>query len=501
MQVPFFLPEELDFCRSLRSPEEVFALLQRRPLGDMVAYFEAGAQDHTWTKLVGLPLLERIFSFLSEKFLSRQLSDDLAVRAAKAIQENFFLFEGQVQEDIAFKIETEEKLTGNSLLFGTFCPFFRELILRHAAAGSGKNIPLQGISTKMFHYIKEFFYTGKIELLWREESKEILEVITIASRLHIDQMAVFASEVFKRYINRDNVVHYFMLGRERKMAALSEECCRLMGHFSLGFEVNPNDYGDLEVNLEYFTEEGNVILNKLAPLVITLSCKKQSAEDPRSVQLIGRMSKLNRLDFSETAGISPALVDSLPNVRELSLSDCDWLDDDCVIIIFSKVNRVTTLSLRGDANLSFRSWGALSSLSQLTDLDLSLANQIIDEDLDLIAASSRALTTLRLMGCRQIGDHGIQALSRQCTDLVEVDMNGLSNLTEQGIIDFAQHAERLRHWDLRNVAGLTPKALQQIAFVNSSIQEILVDEGAFSSDFLEELRKQHPSFKVETNKN
>jgi len=207
-------------------------------------------------------------------------------------------------------------------------------------------------------------------------------------------------------------------------------------------------------------------------LITSLRCCGKSAEDPQLSLLLQRINRLNSFDLSETSGISLSLHDIFPNVRHLTLSYCDWLEDDLFVLLSTKISRVTSLQLRGDANLSFRTWGALAALSSLTDLNLSQCTQIGDDDLDLIAASCSSLTSVDLAGCYKITDTGIRALARQCLELVEVDMSGLSQLSEQGIIDFAVNASRLRLWTLKKVEGITPKALQQIAFVNSSIKVI-----------------------------
>jgi len=149
-----------------------------------------------------------------------------------------------------------EKQEGCTLMFGALSPIFRDLIWRQAATPSAKKVvPLQGVSSKMFKSIKEYFYTGKIEFLWKEEPEDILEVIHRASRLNLDQMAEYASGVIRRYINKENVVSHFMWGRQHQAKSLSEECCRLMGTFSLGFEVFPNEVGDLGVKIDFFNDE------------------------------------------------------------------------------------------------------------------------------------------------------------------------------------------------------------------------------------------------------
>lgn len=470
MKWPQFMSPKFRDLKKLDSYEEAAGVLKDEGINQVAEFFVESCDDKTWIQGGGIALMEPLFLWLSEAFFDERLDKNLAKQISQAIQKQYHSLESILPKDVDFVIE-DQTIPVNPFMFAAQSPFFLELIRRTKPLRGRHRIPMQKIKLSFFDFIREFVTTAKIEYLWREEPKYIINYIRQSQKLGMDEMAAFASEVYKRYLTPQNVVPHLKLAEKESLKSLEQECCHFINEQNFGLVINFQEGVGLEVTLEHLLDRGFPILDYLKKQISFIVCKKSVAEDSRLVKLISSIRRLVGLDFSGTSGISPELLESFPSVKQLNLSDCAWLDDEMCLSIFHQSPGIVKLDLSKDVNLTFRTWGAMGSLTRLVHLNLSYCDQMDDDDFDLMASSCSRLGELVLRFTR-ISDKGLASVARNCQGLALLDLSDCRNLNGEGLIELGEYAVGLQVLDLTNCSQLNREFLKKFRKMQPGVREI-----------------------------
>ena len=273
-------------------------------------------------------------------------------------------------------------------------------------------------------------------------------------------MTSFSSEVYKRYLSRENVIPHLQLAQKEYLKDLENECCQFINEQNFGIRVHYREGEGLEVTLEHILESGQVVLDHLRKQITFLVCQNAVAEDTRLVRLIQSIPRLVGLDLSKTTGLSPELLESFPSVKQLNLSECEWLDDEILLSIIHQSPGLIKLDLSKDTKITFRGWGGLAALINLIHLDLSYCDQMDDDDIDLMASSCPRLSELFLQFL-PLTDKGLTSIGKQCHGLALLDLSDCRNLRGEGLIELGSHAKSLQTLNLTNCGKIDPEFLNQ----------------------------------------
>ncbi len=453
------MSREFWYLKELDSYEEAAAALEEQGFDHVSEFFIESCEDRTWINGGGDALMEPLLLWLIEAYDEERLSPELAKKIAQAIQLQPKALEHILPKEVDFIIEGQETPIC-SFMFSAQSPFFRELIRRTKTRVGRKKVDMQRIKLSFFDYIREFVYTAHIVFLWREEPKYILNFIRQSQKLGMEKMAAFASEVYKRYLTPENTVQHLQLAQKEFLKDLETECCRYINEQNFGLKIEYREGVGLEVTLEHLLDEGVPVLDNLRRQISYLVCKKTVAEDTRLAKLIQSIPRLVGLDLSDTTGISSELLESFPSVKQLNLSNCDWLDDDHCFSIMKSSPGLIKLDLSKDTHLTFRTWGAMASLSKLINLDLSYCDQMDEDDFDLMASSCPRLGELFLKHTR-LSDNGLASIGRNCVGLAVLDLSDCRNLVGEGLIELGVHAQGLQSLNLTNCSKIEPEYLEK----------------------------------------
>ncbi len=423
MKWPQFMSKKFWYLKESESFDEAFEALVERGSKHGVEFFIESCEDRTWILGGGGVFMKQVYQWLLRQYRKGRLPDADAKAMTQALQPQFEALQDMLEYDVDFIIE-DESIPVSSFIFEAQSPFFKELIKKAKPVKGRKTLELRKAKLSFFDYIKEFAYKGEIEFLWREEPKYILNFIRQAQKLGMDEMVSYAAGVYKRYLTPKNVITHLRLAQREFLTPLQLECCRFVNEQDFGVNIDFRDNIGLQVTVDRITVQSFALIDFLAKQISYLICSSHVPESPKIIAILGKIPRLIGLDLSNSSGISPEFVEKFPSVKQLNLSNCEWLSDELFLSFIGKCRRLVKLNLSGNTNLSFRSLGELTSLSSLSSLDLSFCDQLGDDDFDLVASSCPQLAELYLQFCR-ISDRGLEALGHQCTGLAVLDLNRL----------------------------------------------------------------------------
>jgi len=447
------------YLKDFDSHEEALSALKEKDLDHIAEFYIESCEDRTWIGDGGGEVMKQVLTWLIEAYQEDRLDMDQAKVIAQAIQSQYKTLKHTIPKDIDFVIEGQE-VPVSSFMLSAQSPFFRDLIRRTATRKGRKKIEMPRIQMKFFDYIKEFVNTAFIEFLWREEPEYILNFIRQSQKLGMEAMTAFASEVYKRYLTKENVIPHLQMAQKEFLKDLENECCRFVNEQNFGLTIQYLEGEGLEVTLEHILDIGEVIFDHLRKQISFLVCKKSVAEDTRLAGMIRSIPRLVGMDLSETTGVSDELMENFPSLKQLNLSSCEWLDDEDCLAIIKQSPKLIKLTLSKDTNLTFRSWGELASLTNLIYLDLSYCDQMDEDDFDLMASSCPRLSELHLM-FTPLNDKGLASIGRNCHGLSLLDLTDCSRLRGEGLIELGQHAKSLQTLNLTNCRKIDQEHLAQ----------------------------------------
>jgi hypothetical protein len=467
MQFPVFLPLELASYKKFNTPLEVFEALKSN-LDDAVLFFEVGCEHESWCQQPdGKELMKLLFLWLTEMFFQRKLSLIQLELIANSVHGKYKMLEDILPLDISFKIGADS-IPANSLMFGASSDLIRDIIWRQGLEKNQTVVPLN-VSPVIFEQFKEYIYTGIIEYLWKEEPKEILNVIRRAGQWHIAGLAEFSAAVFRRYFALHNVVEYLLMAHHEVLFSLKYEACSFLNKQGYGITLIPREANELDVEIEAFTDEGITILSEIGGILTHITCHSIALESEDFINLIKKKERLIGLNLADTSSIRSELIDILPNVKDLNLSNCNWVNDGVMIRIIVRTAGLIHLKLAENIQLTFRTWGALASLPQLSTLDISECRNFDDDELDLLSTSSSHLVKLLIAGCTKITDKGIITLVKHCLLLEILSVARCTQLTKTGLLVAVTLGKNLQRVDITG-CGLPEDTEEMIHHINPQLK-------------------------------
>jgi len=458
MKWPFFMSREYWYLKDFESYKYALAALKKKDLDHIINFYIESCEDRTWIKGGGDEVMREVLSWLVSAYQDDLIQHDKAKAIALAIQSQYEALQRTIEKDIDFVIEGKE-VPVSSFLFSAQSPFFRDIIRKTKTRQARKKIEMPKIKLRFFDYICEFVNTAHIEFLWREEPEYILNFIRQSQKLGMENMTAFASQVYKRYLTKENVIPHLQLAQKEYLKDLENECCQFVNEQNFGITASYREGEGLEVTLDHILDVGEVILNHLIKQITFLVCQKSVAKDTRLVQLIHSIPRLVSLDLSRTNGISPELIESFPALKQLNLAHCDWLDDETFQTIVDQSPGLIKLNLSHNTKLGFRAWGGLAALSNLIHLDVSYCDQMDDDDVDLMASSCPRLSEL-ILRFTPLTDKGLISIGKQCHSLALLDLSDCHSLRGEGLIELGANAKTLQTLNLTNCRKIDPELLR-----------------------------------------
>ncbi len=162
------------------------------------------------------------------------------------------------------------------------------------------------------------------------------------------------------------------------------------------------------------------------------------------------------------------------NLNELSLRDCDYVNDCCLQYLCSHLTFLESLDISFCISVTDQSLGAIAkSLHQLQHLYLQAVDHISSNGMKLVVAKCTKIKTLDLSFCDWMDNECLDVISKSplCETLEQLDLS-CANITDEGILVLSRSLRRLKHLKIGQCNGLTNDSLLYISSCLSTLVTI-----------------------------
>lgn len=495
MELPFFLPENLAYCRVCETEEQLFLILSRR-LDDFTLFFEHACADETWCE-AHTKLLKLMLRWASKSFFLTQFPLYHAKTIVKVIKEHygmlqpFLFFRPALFYTITFEIEGQ-LVVANSLAFAIASPFFLERI-KHACFERLRDYyVLPNVTFVLFKLVEQYVYTGEIPNLWRNSNAEIYTLMRIAKSWEIHGLVKMCAEVLRRYLNQDNAIDSLLQAHQEGFFDWKKECCNYYNMLNKGIRFVIDHDPGLIVEILDYSDETLATFNRMSKWITHLTFQKEMSTKSEFGELLSHCPRLIGVDLSESSFYAGQFEKIPVNITELGLGHCEWLSGDYLVIASQRFKAIRKLDLSGNLQLNYQAWGNLSHFQDLKILILQHSSQITDSDLSLIAKSSSGLFELNLGNCKSINDQGIIDLFHTCTKINHLDLSNCRSIGDKAIFEIAEKAFELKRLNLENCSNVTEKALMSLVMLRSLLRYLNIRGCQVSLEAIEKMRHSRP---------
>ena len=494
MKLPISLDSHLDYCREAGSDQALTKLLNSN-LSDLVLFLESAFEEEAWMN-THAEFMKQSLSSLTTQFFQDKLEMSLAQRVARGIRSHY---EG-VRRFLSFNLELQLKdctVAVNSLLMGALSQILREKIRRECRDLRRRDLLLKEVTFKLFASVQGFMEKGSIETIYSLTREEKIEVLKIAHRWDLHELSQPCEHSLSLYLNRENILEVLGEAHQNQWIYLRQACIQMLNDQNLGFQIF--SIGSDQVSFEFFEfqERGIAVFEQVRAFITHLIFGGSLAHDSEFSSLVGRCPRLISLNFSHTESYSDHLQVIPPDLQELNLSYCTWLDNHFLDKMIQICPHLRKLSLTGNLKLDFEGWGALTKLPVLQALELTRCSQVGDEDLKLILEGCPELKWLSLEECRGITDQGFLEMTAYHSSLIFLNL-ARCQVSDLPLVEIANHSPLLTTLNLMRCESITERGVLEAVRLLTALKEINLSHCHIPPVVIEEIQRRRPFLTVIT---
>ncbi|KAL1546207.1 F-box/LRR-repeat protein 3-like [Salvia divinorum] len=166
-------------------------------------------------------------------------------------------------------------------------------------------------------------------------------------------------------------------------------------------------------------------------------------------------------------------------LEEIDLTDCSGIND-IGLKYLSRCSELVSLKLGLCVNISDKGLSYMASnCSKIRELDLYRCEGIGDGGLAAISRGCKKLKVLNMSYCDGVTDQGVAYLS-SLDELSSLEMRSLRNITAAGLKKLAAGCRRLAELDVKNCEGIDDSGFWALAYYSRNLQQINVSGCAIS---------------------
>lgn len=532
MECPSFLPETMKYCETCKSEEELVDALAKH-MSDLTTFFEAACDDEGWA-IQHPHVLRLMLRRITRLMALNKLPLIYAEKAARAVQRHESLLETYLQfrsvlfYNVNIVIEKESHWV-NSLMLAAASPFFRNQIRNLCWETFQNRLSLPGATKAYFPLIKEYLYTGIVKELWKAEFKDVHAIMRQAYRWELEGLVWQCVDVLRRYLDKGNVIEHLLQAHRDHFPEWKHACYQFFNKQGWGLRFLEKGSDELVVEFLNFNNETIELFNLFAPLITHIAFRGDLKERSMFNTIMNKCPNLIGLDLSQFRDFSsylsdlpsnifdlipsinfegilqeiamsnlPAYVaDFLPNgILELDLSSCDWLKPIYLKFILMFCPQLKKLSLAGNVQLTYETWGNFHRLSGLLSLDLSHCKQLTNEDLLTILQACTTLENISLEDCPHLTDRGFTSILDHCLLLSHLNLSRTA-VTNKTLIDLSNRANQLTHLSIQGSEEITESGIAALARGCPLLKFLDVQGCRFISErTVAKLQRARPSIRV-----
>lgn len=441
MDLPALLPKELEFVAKVENDRGLYSLLVKNPQ-ELTSFFEAAADDETWSGEHASFMKEAI-QWMTNQFFQDRLSVDLAAGAAAKIREHIHILEPMIANNLKIILNGKEiPYEASGLLWGSSSEYLRNMIRQECRDKNKRELRFEGVSQEVFDQIVEYVNTGTVADLWRKDKGEVTEVLAQAAEWGLKGLAELSQDILRRYITRGNVIEMLLQAHEEKWSLLRDSCIDFVNALDIGAKFDKGDPDSLFFEFVDFSPDALEIFEAIRFNITHLICGKDLTDKPPFSDVINRCPNMVCLDISGTNEFTDRLLDIPNTLEELDVSKCEWLNQKTLKMLVQICPNLVKIRLASNSHIKYSTWGILKDFKRLEKLDISRCTQIKDEDFKIILQAARGASHFYLDECTGLTDNAFFDLGKNIPKLTDLDVSR-TNITNSGLIDLTMRCKQL----------------------------------------------------------
>jgi|GEM_PF-1585071 len=492
MEMPVFLPSNLEFCRSASSEAELFNLTTLRFI-DSLNFFKVAADDETWCE-EHPDFIKKILLFFTDASFKDKLSAFSKAEVQQKIQEHYKILYPSLPLNISFNVEGNI-IAENSLLFSSASLFFEMLIRNECLNKKASELKLTRISFDFFKIIEEFVTTGDASTLWKHEENVLKKLRGDISPFGLRKLEGLIEISLKRYIHQYNALSTLIGADHNGWIVLRHACYEYINEMKLGFMFHESTIKFLAFEFFEFNNSSIDAFKVVKSLITHLFFSGKLIEKQEFSEVVNQCPLLNYLNLAMSAVFSDRIFDVPGELPGLGLSSCNWLNKNSFRLIINKFSYLKELKLSDNIQLDYNTWGLISLLRNLSSLDISKNPQISDDDFRLIVQSTPRLVELNCSYCKKIGDKGFFELTRSLSYLIFLDLERCQ-ISDGILIEIAVKSRFLEEINLTHCQLLTDRGILELVKQSRALKQITIKQCNIKDETIQEIKRLYNSLRV-----
>lgn len=493
MEMPSGLPKELvDVYEKFEDEKKLFEALKGHPR-DFLSFFCCACDDEGWVAR-STDFIPQALAMLNEQLMQNKLSLDESRVIAQSIRSNIYFLKEKLPLNITCQV-LDAEIPINSFLFQASSTFFFQQIHKECYEKKKNGIVLNFIFLGEFETLQEFVYSGEAKDLWKYKPSELLQLLEIAHKLGLKDLALSCEEHFVKSVDGETAFTALGVAHKRFYETVKAASIEAINVLHLGIELSSQEMGKLSCELKNLSEVALNAFDKVSSYITELICGELIIEDSRFIAIVSECPKLIGIDLSNTRGFDNSLKSLPGNIRELKFNSCSWIDNQSLKVMISYCPNVDTLDLSSCSQLSAAAWGALLKLQYLRNLIVSRCSNLTDDELLLILNSCRSLEFLDISECKKVTEKGFHHIAVSGKKFLSLNL-GRTNLTDNSLSEIIFRVPEIEALDLTRCLFLSELGVEEALKGASSLKYLNLSGCEISDAYIEELQRSRPYIKV-----
>lgn len=457
MQLPLDLPEELKKYENFETEDQLVEELKKHPR-EIMTFFLSASEDETWVESHQF-VIKELLEWLTDAYINRNFPKDFFKQAVAALQKHIQILKPYIPLDLLIKADQSEYFI-NSLLLGYLSEYFSRRIRNECRGMKRRMLEVSEIPYQWLFLFDEYLLTGEIQDLWKIKPDELWLIIESAMLTGFSPIVEFCELVLRRYIERSNVYEMLVKAHQKSLQLLQNACIEFINEVSMGTRLLITPVKDLSLEFLSYKERAFDEFEKIADHLTCLVFSADLAASPYFKDTVKRCPKLRSLNFNDSKVFSDFFEEIPEGVKEIRLSNCNWLNHSTIGIFCLSCPELNLLDLSSNEHLNYAFWPELQKFKKLTALDVSRCYQIGDQELKMILQACPKLLDLKLMDCKKITDEGFFEIGKLSPNLARLDLSR-TLITDAVLIDLMTKCTNLYSLDLSRCYQLTARAITE----------------------------------------
>lgn len=250
------------------------------------------------------------------------------------------------------------------------------------------------------------------------------------------------------------------------------------------------------VTIEEFRDRSIPMLMDVAPAITHLALREHAGESREVRNFLPRCIRLVSFNLHSSKSVDIEILQLLPRLRELNLTDCKWLEDRIAGFVFHHVPGLRILNVSENPQLGYDGFRGIATQTALEILNCTYCTNFEDGFLAGIARSCPAITELNISWCPKLTDAGMRILGSLRPSLKEVDISHCVKVSDAGLHDLARPLYQLERLVMQHLPLVSEDGILDAVALSPNLKYLDIRLCHITEAGVELIRKRWPNLEL-----